>query len=66
VFFSLYLDEAGYSKTMIGVLWAVSVAAEILWFFTQSRWLPKFSLSMWMFICAAAMVLRMVLTHMGG
>jgi PPP family 3-phenylpropionic acid transporter len=62
VFFSLYLDELGYSKTMIGVLWAVSVAAEIVWFFTQSRWLPKFSLSMWMFICAAAMVLRMVLT----
>jgi PPP family 3-phenylpropionic acid transporter len=62
VFFSLYLDELGYSKTMIGVLWAVSVAAEIVWFFTQSRWLPKFSLSMWMFICAVAMVLRMVLT----
>ena len=62
VFFSLYLDELGYSKTMIGVLWAVSVAAEIVWFFTQSRWLPKFSLSMWMFICAAAMVLRMALT----
>ena len=62
VFFSLYLDELGYSKTMIGVLWAVSVAAEIVWVFTQSRWLPKFSLSMWMFICAAAMVLRMVLT----
>jgi len=62
VFFSLYLDELGYSKTMIGVLWAVSVAAEIVWFFTQSRWLPKCSLSMWMFICAAAMVLRMVLT----
>jgi len=62
VFFSLYLDELGYSKTMIGVLWAVSVAAEIVWFFTQSRWLPKCSLSMWMLICAAAMVLRMGLT----
>jgi PPP family 3-phenylpropionic acid transporter len=62
VFFSLYLDELGYSKTMIGVLWAVSVAAEIVWFFTQSRWLPKFSLSMWMLICSAVMVLRMVLT----
>jgi PPP family 3-phenylpropionic acid transporter len=66
VFFSLYLDELGYSKTMIGVLWAVSVAAEIVWFFTQSRWLPKFSLSMWMFICAAAMVLRMVLTTLAA
>jgi PPP family 3-phenylpropionic acid transporter len=62
VFFSLYLDELGYSKTMIGVLWAVSVAAEIVWFFTQSRWLPRFSLSTWMFICSAAMVLRMVIT----
>jgi MFS transporter, PPP family, 3-phenylpropionic acid transporter len=62
VFFSLYLDELGYSKTMIGVLWAVSVAAEIVWFFTQSRWLPKFSLSMWMFFCSCAMVLRMVIT----
>ncbi len=62
VFFSLYLDELGYSKTMIGVLWAVSVGAEIVWFFTQSRWLPKFSLSKWMFICSSAMVVRMVLT----
>lgn len=62
VFFSLYLDELGYSKTMIGVLWAVSVAAEIVWFFTQSRWLPKFSLSGWLLLCAAAMVLRMGLT----
>ena len=62
VFFSLYLDELSYSKTMIGVLWAVSVGAEIVWFFTQSRWLPRFSLSMWMFICSSAMVLRMVIT----
>ena len=62
VFFSLYLDELGYSKTMIGVMWAVSVAAEIVWFFTQSRWLPAFGLSTWMLICSSAMVLRMTLT----
>ena len=62
VFFSLYLDELGYSKTMIGVLWAVSVAAEIVWFFTQSRWLPKFSLPGWLLLCAVTMVLRMGLT----
>lgn len=62
VFFSLYLDELGYSKTMIGVMWAVSVAAEIVWFFTQSRWLPAFSLSTWMLICSSVMVLRMALT----
>ncbi|MBU0589813.1 MAG: MFS transporter [Gammaproteobacteria bacterium] len=62
VFFSLYLDSLGYSKTMIGVLWAVSVIVEIGWFFTQSRWLPLLSLSGWLLLCAAAMVLRMGIT----
>jgi PPP family 3-phenylpropionic acid transporter len=62
VFFSLYLDSLGYSKTMIGVLWAVSVAVEIVWFFTQSRWLPRLPLTAWLVACSAAMVLRMTLT----
>lgn len=62
VFFSLYLDELGYSKTMIGVLWAVSVLAEIAWFFYQSRWLHLLSLTGWLVVCAAAMALRMVMT----
>ena len=62
VFFSLYLDAIGYSKTMIGVLWAVSVLVEIGWFYTQGRWLPKFSLSAWLMLCAAAMAIRMGLT----
>ncbi len=62
VFFSLYLDSIGYSKTMIGVLWAVSVVVEIAWFYTQGRWLPKLSLSAWLMLCAAAMALRMGLT----
>jgi PPP family 3-phenylpropionic acid transporter len=62
VFFSLYLNSLGYSKTMIGVLWAVSVAVEVLWFFTQSRWLPRLSLTAWLVACSAVMVLRMGLT----
>lgn len=62
VFLSLYLDALGYSKTMIGILWAVSVLTEIVWFFSQSRWLPLFSLSAWLGICSAVMVLRMGLT----
>ena len=62
VFFSLYLDSLGYSKTMIGVLWAVSVAVEIVWFFTQSRWLPRLPLTAWLVVCSAVMVLRMLLT----
>ena len=62
VFFSLYLNSLGYSKTMIGVLWAVSVAVEIGWFFTQSRWLPRMPLTAWLVLCSAVMVLRMSLT----
>ena len=61
-FFSLYLDSLGYSKTTIGLLWALSVVVEIGWFFTQSRWLPRMSLTAWLVLCSAAMVLRMGIT----
>jgi len=62
VFFSLYLDALGYSKTMIGVLWAVSVLVEIGWFYSQSRWLHRLPLTGWLVVCSAAMALRMGLT----
>jgi PPP family 3-phenylpropionic acid transporter len=62
VFFSLYMDSQGYSKTVIGLLWAMSVLAEIAWFYTQSRWLPCLSLSGWLVLCAGVTVLRLGLT----
>lgn len=62
IFFSLHLDALGYSKTVIGALWGVSVLMEVLWFFGQGYWLPRFSLTAWLVICAAATVLRMGLT----
>ncbi len=62
VFFSLYLDALGYSKTMIGLMWAVSVVVEIAWFFWQSRWLHLLPLTGWMLLCSVAMALRMLLT----
>jgi PPP family 3-phenylpropionic acid transporter len=62
VFFSLYLDSLGYSKTVIGLLWAVSVLIEIGWFFTQGRWLPKLSLTGWLVLASALMALRMGVT----
>jgi PPP family 3-phenylpropionic acid transporter len=66
VFFSLYLDELGYSKLMIGVLWGVSVAVEILAFYTQGRWLHHFTLTGWLLVCSILMVIRMLLTAGGG
>ena len=62
VFFSLYLDSLGYSKTVIGLLWAVSVLIEIGWFFFQGRWLPLLSLTGWLVLASALMALRMGLT----
>ncbi|MEI8327504.1 MAG: MFS transporter, partial [Betaproteobacteria bacterium] len=62
VFFSLYLDAVGYSKTMIGAMWAVSVIVEIGWFLTQSYWLPRLSLTAWLVLCGATMVARLGIT----
>ena len=66
VFFSLYLDALGYSKTTIGLLWALSVLVEVVWFFTQARWLPRFGPTVWLMICAAVMVVRMLITAGAG
>lgn len=62
IFFSLYLDELGYSKTVIGLLWAASVLVEIGWFYTQGRWLPLLSLTGWLVLASVLMVVRMGLT----
>jgi PPP family 3-phenylpropionic acid transporter len=61
-FLSLYLDSLGYSKAMIGTLWAVSVLVEIAWFFAQGRLIGLTSMTRWMVIGAVAMVARMALT----
>lgn len=62
VFFSLYLDSLGYSKVVIGLMWAFSVLIEIAWFFSQARWLPRLSLSGWLVLAAVLTALRMGLT----
>ena len=59
IFFSLYLDALGFSKLVIGVLWAVSVVCEIAWFFSQGRWLPRLSLTAWLCLAAVLTALRM-------
>jgi PPP family 3-phenylpropionic acid transporter len=61
-FLSLYLDARGYSKAMIGLLWAVSVLVEIAWFFSQGRLLRAMPMTRWLWVCGAATVVRMALT----
>ncbi len=41
-FYTIYLQEQGYSSYMIGVLWAVGVLAEVIVFLLMHRLLPVF------------------------
>jgi len=66
-FLSLYLDSLGYGKAVIGLLWALSVLAEIAWFFLQGRWIAHLSMPSWLLVCGVATVLRMAITAgLGG
>lgn len=61
-FISLYLDSLGYSKGTIGILWAVSVVAEVLWFWLQGHVLGRLRMPQWLLLCGVATVLRLGLT----
>ncbi len=41
-FYSIHMEEIGYSKTLIGVLWAFGVVAEVLIFIVMHRLLERF------------------------
>ncbi len=43
-FLTLHLERLGYSRGVIGMLWAVGVVAEVLMFMAMSRILARFSL----------------------
>ena len=50
-FFSIYLEEYGYSRNMTGWLWAIGVMAEVSLFLVMHRLLKHFSAS-WLFSVA--------------
>ena len=41
-FYTIYLEEYGYSRSAAGQLWAVGVLAEVGIFLVLHRWLPRF------------------------
>ena len=43
-FFSIHLEALGYSRSFIGLMWALGVVAEILLFLVMARLLERFSL----------------------
>ncbi|MCU0968912.1 MAG: MFS transporter [Rubrivivax sp.] len=65
-FFSLYLDDLGYPKSAVGLLWAAAIVVEVVFFWLQGRFFDRFSAWRWLGWAAAAAVLRFVLTAAFG
>ncbi len=65
-FFSLYLDARGMAKSTVGLLWAVSVAAEIVFFWWQGRIFDRLPPHAWLQWAAAISVLRFAATAAFG
>jgi PPP family 3-phenylpropionic acid transporter len=59
--FSLYLERFGYSRSVIGLLWALGVVAEVGIFATGGSMLAKYSIRTLFISAAAATALRWAL-----
>jgi PPP family 3-phenylpropionic acid transporter len=57
-FFSLYLEGLGYATGRIGLVWALGVAVEVLWFWGQGRWFARLPAHRWLMLAAAVTALR--------
>lgn len=57
-FYSIYLSDHGYSKTVIGLLWAVGVVCEIAVFMAMPKIMARFSLKAILLVSLALAVLR--------
>ncbi len=60
-FYSIYLEESGYSRNVIGQLWALGVIAEICVFLVMHRLLMRFSLKKLLIISFAVTGVRWLL-----
>ncbi|KAA3626080.1 MAG: MFS transporter [Proteobacteria bacterium] len=61
VFFTLYLEDNGYSRNAIGQLWALGVIAEIIIFLLMHRWLPLIGPRRLLLVSIALAVVRWLL-----
>ncbi|MDX2456509.1 MAG: MFS transporter, partial [Gammaproteobacteria bacterium] len=61
-FFSLYMEDIGYSTAVIGQLWALGVLSEIGVFLLMPVLLPRFGASRLLLIAALLTMLRWLLT----
>ena len=61
IFFTIYLEEHGYSRGLIGQLWALGVVAEIGVFLLMHRLLPRYGARLLLLISLALTTLRWLL-----
>lgn len=57
-FFSIHLENHDYSKTIVGVFWAIGVVAEIIVFLLMSRLLPAVGAKRLLILCFGFAALR--------
>lgn len=65
-FLSLYLESLHYSKAQVGILWAVAVAFEIVFFWLQGRWFDRLSPWRWLQLAAVASAWRFAILALLG
>ena len=66
VFYSLYLAQIGYSKTVIGLMWSLGVIAEIVFFFWQAPIFRKFGIERLMIAALLIGVVRFLMIGFGA
>lgn len=66
VFYSLYLAQLGYSKTVIGLMWSLGVVVEIVFFFYQAPFFHRFGVQKLMLASLLAAVVRFLMIGFGA
>lgn len=66
VFYSLYLEQIGYSKTVIGLMWSLGVLAEIVFFFYQAPIFRRFGVRQLMLASLLIAVIRFAIIGLGA
>lgn len=66
VFYSLYLAQIGYSNTVIGLMWSLGVAVEILFFFYQAPLFRRFGVEKLMLASLLLAALRFMMIGFGA
>ncbi len=66
VYYSLYLAQIGYSKTVIGLMWSLGVVAEIVFFYWQAPLFRRLGVRALMLASLAAGVIRFLMIGLGA